>query len=313
MCFAVAQAAKCSSMYFMHCSHPPSFPVTMPLSLGRQVSDHLALNALPVSGHPTIRSSVSGSGQSWLALQSVVQSYSRQSALQSTVSPQSPAIQKSLSCKLVSRTSLSSAMPLGLWPLLALLLLSAGGRSRQLHQLQHGSHQRQQLAQLTADSGALCGLLCALRPDCTALEYNIPPVASCLLLGCDPGWSGHLGFCYRASAEQLHQSEANQACRDLHTGARLTSIHSEDEQLFVDNLVTTSSMTSYLIGLRHKPSYGPEEFRWMDGSSLIFDDWFPSQPDGNMSRHIGVHVIVSGNRGWFDTHRQDGFVCKYAA
>ena len=201
-------------------------------------------------------------------------------------------------------------MCVSLRPLLAVLLLTAGSCSRQLRQLQPGSHGRQPLAAPPAASSALCGLLCALRSDCTAVEFT--PSAGCLLLGCDPGWSGHLGFCYRAVLDPLTWTKADGACRDSNPGARLASVLSADERQFLLQLMEGHNTTRYHIGLVHRPKFADGEWRWLDESELSFTSWGTDQPDGNWTDKLRVYMNSFGN--WHDTDMYEtASICKYKA
>ncbi|KAM6268326.1 C-type lectin domain family 4 member F-like [Spheniscus humboldti] len=125
------------------------------------------------------------------------------------------------------------------------------------------------------------------------------------------GWQYHRGKIYYFSGQPKPWSEAEAACRSVHS--HLTSITSSEEQ---DYLVREARGGSYWIGL---VATGPKgSWRWVDGTAYSQSQsfWAPGQPDstdhGRWGRESCAQIHPVGNGLWNDHNCNFTFpwICK---
>src|SRR6266487_5295113 len=90
---------------------------------------------------------------------------------------------------------------------------------------------------------------------------------------CDSGWHNFKGKCYKVFGRNGHgglmYNQSKLICKELF-GAEIVTIHSSEEQQFLDNLLQADSgnsdmgMTVHYIGLEYKNG----EWKWADATSL---------------------------------------------
>ncbi|XP_072018636.1 uncharacterized protein [Amphiura filiformis] len=127
---------------------------------------------------------------------------------------------------------------------------------------------------------------------------------------CPEGWSTHGDYCYYVSSEEaVTFGDAQTAC--LGKNAMLTSIHDQDEQEFISDLVAAGSGHKW-IGLNDIDVEGT--FTWIDGTQLDFEFWAIYQPDNDQGMEDCVHLKNGGsNTGlWNDIPCSDTYkyICK---
>lgn len=144
------------------------------------------------------------------------------------------------------------------------------------------------------------------------------PVHSCLT-SCPALWTGFNGNCYRLFHDHRTFESAESACREFKlrscngdelAAGHLASIHSQEEQNFLKNLVQTSLPT-----LINNPSnWDPQVYHgmkvgdtnsdqtWTDGSDVDYDGWFTGEPN-NGPNSVGVVAAGSHSGGlWADVY-----------
>ncbi|KAK5969033.1 C-type lectin-1 [Trichostrongylus colubriformis] len=98
---------------------------------------------------------------------------------------------------------------------------------------------------------------------------------------CPSGWTyfDKTDSCYKNFlwAKSFHHAE--EMCREF--GGHLASIHSAEENTFMTNLV----MTGYVVTKSNYHTWiglikEGRNWKWTDGSSVDYTNWFPGQPDG---------------------------------
>ncbi|CAJ0952966.1 unnamed protein product, partial [Mesorhabditis belari] len=121
------------------------------------------------------------------------------------------------------------------------------------------------------------------------------------------GWSylAKTASWYKAIDQRMTFDEAAAYCasRKIH----LVSIHSQEENDFVEKLAkTVYSDASFWIGLKRNPDKG-NAFEWTDGSSVDFTNWDEEEPRSE------THAdLWSGDGKWGTSHPtfQYHFICK---
>ncbi|XP_072048376.1 macrophage mannose receptor 1-like isoform X2 [Amphiura filiformis] len=128
---------------------------------------------------------------------------------------------------------------------------------------------------------------------------------------CQEGWDDNGDFCYKVMTEQLTFEEANREC-ETHN-AKLSSIHSEEEQAYHTAAVDNNDMRLW-IGLTDAEMDGT--MRYIDGTPVDYTNWALEQPDNHSGTENCVHLYVRDDRDLDGTWNDDecdksyGFVCK---
>ncbi|KAI4875338.1 hypothetical protein NFI96_022833, partial [Prochilodus magdalenae] len=161
---------------------------------------------------------------------------------------------------------------------------------------------------------------------------TFPPFSSALPLqlpdpsqpaACPLFWTEFEGHCYRFFPLNRTWAEADLYCAEFsngHRSAKLTSIHSWEENVFVYDLVNSrvpGIPTDIWIGLHDRRQEGTLE--WTDGSPYEYSYWDGNQPDDGIHRIPEEEDCVeiwyrqnSALRSWNDNSCDKAFpfVCK---
>lgn len=140
---------------------------------------------------------------------------------------------------------------------------------------------------------------------------------------CPLFWTEFEGYCYRFFPLNRTWAEADLYCAEFsngHKSAKLTSVHSWEENVFVYDLVNSRMPgipTDIWIGLHDRRQEGTME--WTDGSPFEYSYWDGNQPDDGIHRIPEEEDCVeiwyrqnSALRSWNDNNCDKAFpfVCK---
>ncbi|XP_053393665.1 C-type mannose receptor 2-like [Mercenaria mercenaria] len=92
---------------------------------------------------------------------------------------------------------------------------------------------------------------------------------------CDDGWEKFGGSCYLFNINPLSWEQAKTTCTDL--GSNLLKVEDAAENEFAKAKCAEYGAYYYWIGARYYAQYG--EYRWYDGTAIIYNDWSQGQPD----------------------------------
>ncbi|CAJ0952963.1 unnamed protein product, partial [Mesorhabditis belari] len=126
------------------------------------------------------------------------------------------------------------------------------------------------------------------------------------------GWSylAKTASWYKVIDQEITFDEAEAYCASRKS--HLVTIHSQEENDFVQELAETVHSTSgFWIGLKRNPNQG-KALEWTDGSSVDFTNWYPGEPASRTHSTLLSHdgkwqVIVPTHQRYFICKRSSQF------
>ncbi|XP_071824822.1 macrophage mannose receptor 1-like isoform X2 [Apostichopus japonicus] len=148
-------------------------------------------------------------------------------------------------------------------------------------------------------------------PICKFTFDSKPTVPAEVAGYCSSGWSGYGSYCYlpvSGDGEGFTWQEANDQCQIL--GAELVSIHSKDENEFVELLVETqlTGEDFFWFGLYRNDEDG---FSWTDFTPVEYDYWGSREPvSGLEGKDCGLYWSTYGQWSVENCIKTEGYICK---
>ncbi|ESO90685.1 hypothetical protein LOTGIDRAFT_78129, partial [Lottia gigantea] len=126
---------------------------------------------------------------------------------------------------------------------------------------------------------------------------------------CSPGWTRHHGDCYQYFKDVSSFTVAEKSCQDL--GGIMAASKTQEEVDFLSSLRPKTA--KIWIGLTDRAEEGT--FKWLDGSSVVWDNWAEGSPNGQYGHEDCVVMYGEQvNSKWNDhpcssQHYQYPFIC----
>ncbi|XP_072021157.1 lymphocyte antigen 75-like [Amphiura filiformis] len=128
---------------------------------------------------------------------------------------------------------------------------------------------------------------------------------------CPPGWNKWGTDCYWAqeSSEPGSWEESHLACQQAIEGADLLSIHTDGENLYIQELATlTWGRASLWLGMSRNDMH---IFEWSDQSMVDYVNWSPNEPDGvNVEENCVEFNSETGSWNDEDCLDYSRYICK---
>ncbi|XP_069075003.1 lectin-like [Pleurodeles waltl] len=143
-------------------------------------------------------------------------------------------------------------------------------------------------------------LLCAMF-SCTAGQDNFPK-----------GWSTSFASYYKYIPISKTWVEAEIYCQSLVPGAHLASVHSLEENDFIQQLVLDSARGNPQIWIGASDCYKDRTLMWTDGSLWDFQKWYQGEPNNSGGREPCLQFNFARPGMWNDEKCSGSmpFVCK---
>ncbi|XP_069956023.1 macrophage mannose receptor 1 isoform X2 [Cherax quadricarinatus] len=131
-------------------------------------------------------------------------------------------------------------------------------------------------------------------------------------VGCEDGWLAHAGWCYWYSYDASSLANFKEARWDCQVrGSDLVSIHTDEENSFVDAIINQHHLTDVWLGVTDDGHQ--DQMMWLDGSPLTFTLW-KALNDYDVKYHplCGFHYKFSteGEWGVGTCDAKNYYVCK---
>ena len=133
----------------------------------------------------------------------------------------------------------------------------------------------------------------------------------CYVIDCPEKWLMFDSKCYRQpEGIATDWADAESMCQNMSPGAHLASIHSREEQKFVeDNFPPTAKNPHIWLGGSDTNEEG--SWVWTDGSSWDYTSWTENEPNNNHA--TGENCLLGHwGDGWNDINcdYSFGFLCQ---
>ncbi|XP_078541764.1 lectin-like [Lissotriton helveticus] len=128
-----------------------------------------------------------------------------------------------------------------------------------------------------------------------------------------PGeWSARSSVYYKYIPTKKTWVEAEIYCQSLTPGAHLASVHSLEENHFIQELIYDSVIGDPYVWIGASDLYKDRTFMWTDGSQFNFQAWYNNEPDNKGGREPCVHFNYERPGKWNDVKCDTtwAFVCK---
>ncbi|KAM6900020.1 ladderlectin-like [Xenentodon cancila] len=127
---------------------------------------------------------------------------------------------------------------------------------------------------------------------------------------CPMFWYSFNNHCYKYIATQMNWADAELHC--LSEGANLVSIHSHEEENFIQMLIQNYDHGQGFTWIGLSDTHKEGTWFWSDGSKVGFTYWGNSQPDNAGGDEDCVHTNQRITKKWNDLQCSHLFpsVCK---
>ncbi|KAJ1192187.1 hypothetical protein NDU88_001499 [Pleurodeles waltl] len=126
------------------------------------------------------------------------------------------------------------------------------------------------------------------------------------------GWEIRSATYYKYFSYQKTWVEAELYCQSLTPGAHLASVHSLEENSYIQQLVLKSAKANAPIWIGASDCYKDRSFMWTDGSQWNFQAWHRGEPNNFEGREPCLQFNFNSPGIWNDMpcSATMSFVCK---
>ncbi|XP_078542296.1 lectin-like [Lissotriton helveticus] len=126
------------------------------------------------------------------------------------------------------------------------------------------------------------------------------------------GWATSFSSYYKYIPTSQTWVEAEIYCQSLTPGAHLASVHSLEENNFIQQLVLTSAKGNPYVWIGGSDCHKKRVFMWTDGSLWDFQKWKPHEPNNSGGREPCLQFNYDKPGMWNDEKCSGSmpFVCK---
>nr|XP_046272979.1 lactose-binding lectin l-2-like [Scatophagus argus] len=115
---------------------------------------------------------------------------------------------------------------------------------------------------------------------------------------CPTFWYSFNGRCYKYVSSHLNWADAELHC--VSEGANLVSIHSQEEQTFVKDLVKNFDPNEGWTWIGLSDTHKEGSWMWSDGSAVDFTFWAPQEPNNQGGNENCAHLNFGSDFKWND-------------
>ncbi|XP_078543369.1 lectin-like [Lissotriton helveticus] len=126
------------------------------------------------------------------------------------------------------------------------------------------------------------------------------------------GWAAGFSSYYKYIPTSKTWVEAELHCQSLTAGSHLASVHSPEENDFIQRLVLTSAKGNPQVWIGGSDCYKDRTFMWTDGSSWDYQKWNQREPNNSGGREPCLQFNFDKPGMWNDEKcgGSMSFVCK---
>ncbi|XP_038668151.1 lectin-like [Scyliorhinus canicula] len=123
----------------------------------------------------------------------------------------------------------------------------------------------------------------------------------------------YFGHCYKFFPDTKTWIEAELYCQTLGPGSHLASIHWEEQNNFIFELIFEAKGSHVPTWIGFNDLYKEGTFLWTDGSSSHFKKWRTGEPNNQNGTENCGNLWTANTKSWNDVpcDRKYSFICSY--
>ncbi|XP_074479553.1 ladderlectin-like isoform X2 [Sebastes fasciatus] len=146
----------------------------------------------------------------------------------------------------------------------------------------------------------VCAVMALTRADDVPEDvFSVKTVVFEWSASCPSDWTEFSGRCFLYVKKARTWAKAERQCQDY--GGNLASVHSVDEQQFIQGLILSITEKNALTWLGAFDAQQEGLWLWSDGTPFKFDYWDRGQPDNNRGDSHCLVMNYSDRKKFDDT------------